>query len=252
MLSKEHALQHVDKILQEIDTPHHLVPFKKYRDCKSLRSKRYDSFHVLCLANTTRQDGWLVCNFTLHGSCQLKNALFVLNTTSGGTGRLQSRDNQHKKKSDIMTLPTTVSQISKAVISRSAALAVALDLRPISFTHNQLGLSHFVNSIFAAGQETPCHERVDTTSLLPSAKSFSVALTKLTDDNRQEYMALLPDMITIGGAVKTDGVTLSMQDKQFYDLTLHIIEKSNSSPFVLVPTFRMRFRTLLLQEKKLS
>ena len=243
-------MDELKKITEEHDSAYHLVPFKSFQHGKKLRSNRYHSFHVLCFLNTHKQAGWLVCNFALTGGCKLSQALLTFNTSTGGTGRLERHVLQQTKKTTIQTLPKALPQMSKAVIARCAALAVALDLRPISFTDNQKGLRFFVNSIFRAGQATAVSDNIDTKTIVPCRKTVSTALTKLAEDNRGEYKALLPEMIKIGGAVTTDGVTLKVQDKQFYDLTIHYIECLTTSAFDATPKFVMRCRTLLLREKK--
>ena len=181
----------------------------------------------------------------------MSNALFVYNTSSGGTGRFERHIAQHTSpKPNVINLPKPLPAMSKYVIAKCAAMAVTSDLRPISFTDQKERMLHFFEAVFKAGQATPVSDVIDRNSLLPCAKTVSAALSKLVVENRAKFQELLPEMIKIGGVVSTDGVTLKVQDKQFYDLTLHYMEVIKSSPFDPLPKFRIACKTLLLQEKK--
>ena len=191
-----------------------------------------------------------MCNFALTRGCKISQALSTFNASTGGTVRLERYSLQHTKKQTTQTLPKALPQLPKAVTARCAALAVALDLCAFSFTDNRKGLWFFVDSVFRASQGAAVNDNIDTKTIMPCRKTVSIALTKLAEDNRGEYKALLREMIKIGGGVTTDGVTLNVQDKQFYDLTNHYIECLSTFAFDAAPKFVVRCRTLLLQEKK--
>lgn len=139
---------------------------------------------------------------------------------------------------------------SKVNVAKAAAVAVAAYLRPISFTDNKVGMNRLEQAIFHVEQSTPVSDIVDSSSLLPSAKTVSLALSQLSTDNIYTFLhKVFPRLMQVGGAAITDGVTIKVQDKTFYDFTVHYIECEefmHPKPDIRV---HLRNKTTLLREE---
>lgn len=79
-------------------------------------------------------------------------------------------------------------------------------------------MTNLADVIYRAGRDTPDDEFIDPSTLLPCAKSFSKGITKLYDLKIANFRQFfLRPLVDFGGALTTDGVTLKVQDRQFYD-----------------------------------
>ena len=64
-------------------------------------------------------------------------------------------------------------------ISKAAAFAVLLDLRPLSLAERKDGMTSFDKALFEAGQLIPYGVKIDLMSYLPSRTGVSAALKSL-------------------------------------------------------------------------
>ena len=64
-------------------------------------------------------------------------------------------------------------------ISKAAAFAVLLDLRPLCLAESKDGMTSFAQTLFEAGQLIPYGVKIDHMSYLPSRTGVSAALKSL-------------------------------------------------------------------------
>lgn len=229
-----------------------MIPFPQYNTAHHLRSPKYKPYYVLCKLNTKCCVGWMVCPFVLSLTCKLTSGLFRYNTISGGTSRFERHIKMHKKpsKSSLISIKKHLRPSERGSIAKAAAMAVAYDFRPISFTDNKPGIVNFAKVIFEAGQSFPISDVVDPDSILPCAKTVGLALSELSVKLVNEFRnKKLPAFVQIGGALTTDGVSIKMQDRQFYDLTLHVIRVIEHESVDKRVSFELVNKTLILHEK---
>lgn len=248
-LPRETALNEVTRILEKKVCNFDLVPFEQFNRKRQLRSQKYKPFLVLCHKNTLRCAGWLLCKFVLTGGCPLRSGLIQFSVSAGGTGKFDRHMMNHSKPS-INTFPRILPPGGRSKVARAAAIAVALDHRPISFTDKKKGMSIFAETLFKAGQTFSCNDNIDPASLLPCAKTVTKELEKLAEEVHYGVrMTVLPRFIASGGAITTDGTTLKVQDKQFYDMTLHYICVRNAGRVREPVELKLECHTIMLKEK---
>ena len=72
------------------------------------------------------------------------------------------------KKKGTIKFTRFLNQKCQSDIADSGTLAVALDLRPLSFADNQEEMVNFAEALFRAGQTVPCKVNIDRKSYLSS------------------------------------------------------------------------------------
>ena len=148
-LSREAAEEVVQKILDKAPRMYHLITFKEYRafyQGSLLKSRQYEKFLVLCHANTRYHAGYMVCPYVSGHFCSPRRGLFAIYTKKGGTNRFGRHILEHSKTKDTSTHTQDLGSQCWEEISRAAAMAVILDLRPISFAENQEGIAQYTLS----------------------------------------------------------------------------------------------------------
>jgi len=114
---------------------------------------------------------------------------------------------------------------AKKNICESAAMAVCLFMLPFSLADNRLGMIEFGSAVFQAGPVTSLSDKVDIADLFPSAKSVRQAVQELSEKMRSKFQfEILDGFLRTGGGMTCGGLTLKIQDKHFYELTLHYLE----------------------------
>lgn len=143
ILTRQDALQALGKIKKNEDCNFQLVDFRTFRrSAPSLRSHHYEHYEVLCYANTSRDTGWVVCKYFNTGSCPLRSALRRFDPSKGGTASLGRHYKAHNSDpNDVIRFPRQLPGQCQLKIAHAAAIAAALDIRPLSFTENQRGMS---------------------------------------------------------------------------------------------------------------
>lgn len=137
----------------------------------------------------------------------------------------------------------------KEEISDAAALAVVLDLRPMGFTENREGMAAYAKAVFSAGQSVPVGIPINAKSYLPSRTAIKSSLDRLEVKLCAIFSKeLRTNLLSQGGAVSVDGVTLKLQGKQYYDFTIHHISMKRPANVVSFPTFGIRTSTILFLE----
>lgn len=248
-LTFDEAVLQVTKIVKKQPCSYTLVPFPKFNQVHKLRSAKYKPFLVLCPANTLQSAGYLVCKFVLTGGCKIRGALLRFHSSAGGTGRLDRHMSLHKQSSPL-SLTRSLPLGARKEINKAAALAVALDHRPISFSHKKPGMTALAKALFQAGQSVAANDSISPESLLPSAGTVKTEITALAKELRQNFKTgIIEKLLASGGGISTDGVTLTVQDRQYYDLTVHVLEIGPVVSFQKPAKIAMMSRTLLLREK---
>ena len=250
---KEECINQVCRIFEGKSSVSDVVPFNNVNKYKNYRSPFYKSFDVYFHKNTSQSAGYLVCSYARNGGCKLGNAINKFNAQNGGTNRLERHAANHASidVSPAFNFPRPMSDSLKGNIGKAAALAVALDLRPVSFTDGKKGMTLFSNAVFQAGQSTPVSDTITPGSIMPCARTVTKHVHDLANIYRQRFENLyLNGMLAAGGGATKDGLTLKVQEKQFYDFTVHflkIVTKSGVSSGT--PVVTMHAKTLLLSER---
>ena len=251
-LGRQEAERAVVDILADKDSLQHLVPFKQYKRSHQgalMKSKQYEKYLVLCHKNTHFHAGWMVCPFVASNHCNAKKGLFAINTKKGGTNRFGRHMAEHEKASESSVTEHEIGAVCRANISRAGAMAVLLDLRPLTFASENEGMAAFAKSIFEAGQSVPYGIRISPKSYLPTKTAINSSLDELIGELQRKFGAKLKDSLLLqGGAVSIDGVTLKAQGRHFYDFTLHHVDIVKGQTVLEVPRFCMRATTVLLTE----
>ncbi len=252
-LTREQALSVVNDIVSNRLTSFHLVPFKEFRSSHQgalMKSKQYEQYHVLCHENSKFHAGWFVCPFVLTHHCPVNKGVLPLDTKKGGTNRFGNHWRTHEK------LPVKSEPVQqmldgrcREVISRSAAMAVILDLRPLSFAEEHEGIATFAESVFKAGQTIPYGVSVNRKSYLPTRTAVNTALTNLVKKWREKFSVhLKSSLMSLGGAVSVDSVTLKIQNRHFLDFTVHHLTIAEGRTVLERPSFTIKDSTILFLE----
>jgi len=205
-------------------------------------------FHI----NSHQSAGWLICKYFWSGACSVERALQKFNTASGGTGTLAHHTKTHQSGKAVEEQNVLVRKLGphgKETITEAAALAVCHDILPFSFAEKREGMTSFAGAIFRAGQATAVSETIDIHDMLPSAKTVREGVRKLSREARSEFSSeILPGALIMGGGMTCDGLSLKIQDKHFYDLTVHFMELGPRCALTGAQSFKIICRTLLLAE----
>ena len=188
LLTREDALSAIGKLIKGEECRFNLVTFDKYNAHAKLRSIHYKGYTVLCHANTMRSAGWLLCRYAHNGSCPLEKGLFSFNTEQGGTTRLERPTKSHENGPNIVQFQRQLPAASRSKVARAAALAVALDTRPLSFCDGHAGMREFARAIFEMGQTVPSHEKIDPKSYLPGRTAVTCAVKELSESLRAKFV----------------------------------------------------------------
>lgn len=218
----------VKKIKAKEETAFYLVSFMKYKRShqgSTLKSKQYEKYLVLCHANSLYHAGWIVCPYILTGFCVMSKGLYEINTRKGGTNKFGQHMTLHERcTSGEVHMERDLNPRCKEEISDAAALAVVLDLRPMGFTENREGMAAYAKAVFSAGQSVPVGIPINAKSYLPSRTAIKSSLDRLEVKLCAIFSKeLRTNLLSQGGAVSVDGVTLKLQGKQYYDFTIHHI-----------------------------
>ena len=167
--------------------------------------------------------------YVLNGNCCVDKGLYPIDTKKGGTNRFGSHLRTHEKSETYLQATQDLDAKCREDISRSGALAVLLELRPMRFAEDHEGIAQFAESIIKAGQTVPYGVSFNRKSYLPTKAAINTSLETMVGewcDAFKEY--LKNDLISAGGGVSIDGVTLKVQDRQFLDFTVdHFHMKKN-------------------------
>ena len=252
-LPREHALSVVTDIVSNRKTSFQLVPFKEFRSSHQgaqMKSKQYEHYHVLCHENSRFNAGWFICPFVLSHHCPVSKGVLPLDTKKGGTNRFGNHWRTHEKlRSENEPVQQMLDGRCREAISRSAAMAVMLDLRPLSFAEDHEGIAAFAESIFKAGQSIPYGVPVNRKSYLPTRSAVNTALTGLVEEWREKFtLQLKSNLMSLGGAVSVDSVTLKVQNRHFLDFTVHHLTISEGRTVLERPSFTIQSSTILFLE----
>lgn len=127
----------------------------------------------------------------------------------------------------------------QVILARAAAIAAAMDFRPLSFTDNKDEMAFLLESVFKLGQSILADDYIVVKSYIPKKDTVKHELQQHAKETRAIYMSkFLARHMALGRAMSVDGLTLKIQGKHYYDLTLHyFVEKPcigpNGSTFVL-------------------
>ena len=252
-ITKEEAIQSIRDIIGEKESSFVLVPFKKFQTSyhgAHLKSKQYEVYLVLCHANSSFHAGWFVCPFFLSGFCPIAKGIMLIDTKKGGTNKFGGHISEHQRDAGKQTFMSQNLDIRcRKNISRAAAMAVILDLRPIGFTDNHPGIASFAEAVFKAGQSVPSGITINPKSYLPSKYAVTSALTEIGCELRSKFKNVLEKkLIGLGGAVTVDGVSLKLQRRHYYDFTFHHIHVIPSKTVIGNPEFEIKTTTALFLE----
>ena len=133
-------------------------------------------------------------------------------------------------------------------VANAAALAVVVDIQPLSFCDGHARMRSFAKTIFELGQKVPANELIDPKSYLPGRTAVTTAVKELRDESRQNFIAQMHSgKLRYGGAATIDGVHLNLHGRHYYDFTLHSMHFREKGPFSGVQ-FEIKTVPLLLVE----
>lgn len=120
------------------DCAYSLIKFSEYqksRQGSTLKSKSYEEYMVLVLANTMFHSGWFVCPFFLSGFCLPMKGILKLNSRKGRSNKFCRHIQEHKmQKAGQRIVLRNVSDKCQKSIADATAFAVILGIRPLGFT----------------------------------------------------------------------------------------------------------------------
>ncbi len=249
-LSAERAVQ---KFLADEECAFNLVKFSDFKKSfqgSSLRSSAYQNYLVLCHGCSRYHAGWMVCPYVRNGICSVSEGLMEIKTSIGETNRFARHIRTHEQF-DLSNSQKygTLSMPCRTDISRSSMLAVVLDLRPLSFTENHEGMNCLLRSVFEVGQSIPLGVTVEKKTYIPSRTAMCNSMKKMVEELRHEFRDKhMKSILSLGGAISTNGVTLKAQNKHYYDFTIHhfIIRKPQTPTDS--PIFTIRATSIVLVE----
>ena len=183
-----------------------------------------------------------------NGNCPSEKVLYSFKTDQGGTSRQERNTHSHKQRTTTVRFQRQLLLVARSKVAQAAALAVCLDVRPLSFCDDKSGMHHLAHSVFEMGQYELENETIDPKSDLPGRTAVTNALKDLGYKHRQYFASELRNgSLQYSAPITIDGVHLKVQVKHFYDFVLHFIEVSVNGPFQ-EPTFKIRKITLLIVE----
>ena len=246
--TREQAIIVVKELIRGNSTRFELVPFEKYNTIAKLRSQHYNGYFVVCHVNTLRSAGWLVCRYAKNGDCPLDRAIQIFKTVQGGTPRLERHTKSHRNGSTAVCFQRQLPISAKKKVALAAALAVCVDVRPLSFCDGHPEMKDFAQSIFEMGQSVPENEKIDPKSYLPGRTAVTSAVKELSEQLRSNFTSEVQNgLLEYGGAATIDGVHLKVQGKHYFDFTLHFMDIQEKGRFSKVE-FKIRNVTLLVTE----
>lgn len=88
----------------------------------------------------------------------------------------------------------------------------------------------FINAVFKAGQATAVGDHIDMKCLVPFAKSIQRSISASAATERENIgEAVASGGLGNDGGINCDGVTLHIEDKNFYDIPLHCFDLCNGN-----------------------
>lgn len=251
-LSKSDAEKEIADIVAGKECGYSLVPFKDYKrhhEGSTMKSEQYLPYYVLCHPGSRFHAGWFVCPYVLNGYCNAGKGILEIDTKKGGTNRFGKHMDTHTKAEGIQLTQRPLNERCRTAVADAAALAVVLDLRPLGFAACHEGIGKYAEAVFKAGQSVPFGANISTNSYIPSRTAVTNALSRLAEEKRRKFARMLQDSLNdFGGAVTIDGVNLKLQNRHFYDFTVHHIHICRGKTIHAAPTFDMKTTTILFVE----
>ena len=119
----------------------------------------------------------------------------------------------------------------------------------MKFAEEHEGIALFAESILKAGQTAPFGVSINRNSYLPTKTAINASLEQLVHDWRTSFRKYLNDeLISSGGAVTIDAVTLKVQGRQFLDFTVHHMHMTKPKSILEKPNFSIISNTVLFIE----
>ncbi len=148
--------------------------------------------------------------------------MFPIDTKKGGTNRFGVHMRTHEKSTGHTEAEQDLDVKCWDETSRAGALAVILDLRPMRFAEEHEGIVIFTESIFKAGQTIPYGVSINRKSYFPTKTAINSSLERMLHYWRTSFRKYLKnELMSSGGAMSIDGVTLKIKGRHFLDFTLH-------------------------------
>lgn len=219
----------VHAILADEPSDFILLPYSKFTASNKRRSNVYDHYNVLCLKNTKKSAGWLVCNYCLTGACLIEEGTKRF-CTSTGTSQLHRHNETHRETPQEKTLHICTLD-EKKMIAEAAAKSATLDVLPLSFCYQKKGFHLLAKALVELGQRYPTSTQIDIRQALPSEKTVRDTITLMADNLRSDFKSEeLPNVLRDGGGITSDGVKIEETGKKYYDFLLHYLSIGREDP----------------------
>ena len=120
----------------------------------------------------------------------------------GGSTKLESHTKSHKANTSTVRFLSSLPVFAKNEVAQAAALAVALDIRPLSFCDEHTGVRHFAKTLFEMGQNIPPNERINPKCYLLDRNAVANAVGDISASPRRNFSAQTEQKcLKFGGAV---------------------------------------------------
>ena len=150
-----------------------------------LKSKQYERFLVHCHKNSKFHAGYMVYPYVNGRHCSPTRGLFTIDTNKGGTDRFGRHLLEHEKRTQTVEVQQELGPVCREKLAKSAAIAVLMDLRPLTFAENNLGMEAYAKSVFEAGQSVSYGVNINPKSYLPTRTAVMSSLSKLIEVQRK-------------------------------------------------------------------
>lgn len=224
IIKLDDAISVIEKIVNGVQTGYELIPWKQYAKNWETRSLIFCEFEVLCLSNTTQDAGWAVCRHVRNGLCTPRSGTKRYRPKIGNGGfHRHVEKHASEKKSDTSPL-VVVSKDKKRAVTDAAAIAVALDLQPLSFCQHKVGMTKFAEALIELGQSFAPSVKLNVAKALPCGNTVRSGLIDLSNRMQLEFNTKLPSILEMGGGVTCDGVKLETNGKKYFDFVLNYLK----------------------------
>ena len=225
-----------------------LVTFLDFRkNFGKLRSQKYEEVLFICLANTFKCVGWVVCKRVFQKHCLPIDAVRDLDSLKGTTS-VSNHLKWHDRQDGRNVTVTAVSAAAKSKITAAAIPVVVKSLFPFSFARSS-GMVEFAEALIDIGRCLSSTDKIDVSTLLPAGVAVRQAMQKKAAEDRETVSnSSLASFLKQGGGISCDGLKESTTGKKFYDLVLNYVEISEPHPVTMKQTGKFVSKVLLLAE----
>ena len=148
-------------------------------------------YEIHCVKVRAKAIFKLLCLYAKNSCCPSGKSLHIFKTVQDATSHLQQHASSHKQGKSTVNFQPQLPIAARSKISEAPALAVCLDIQPISFNDGHTGLRKFALTIFEMGQSVQANEKIDRKSYMPGRTAIIKTAIDLSNRNRKNFIAEL-------------------------------------------------------------